>query len=272
MQAEPHNPLTPKARLALALAGLECLGPDAGVRDAIELASRLGFEAITIDAADKQTRPRLLDRSARRDLAAAMRRAELTSAGVELWLPPAHLDDPARADHAVSAMIAAIELAAELAALTHGQPCFVTAVRNARDGTITPAAREALQFITARASALGVEIGEAGWPAIESDAGSPLGVALDPAAIIAHGDDPVTALARLHSDGLLRAIRLNDLGRTGRVPPGSEAGRLDTEALIISAAALGLRQFMALDLAGIDPERQQPAAESIARRFGRRVK
>lgn len=264
--------MTPKARLAVALAGLERADEASGVRGAIEWAGRLGFEGIAIDAADKETRPRLLDRSARRDLAAAMRRSELVSAGVELWLPPAHLDDPARADHAVSAMIAAIELAAELAALTHGQPCFITTVRAARDGGITPVAREALHLITARASALGVEIGEAGWPAIESDAGSPLGVALDPAAIIAHGDDPVAALARLHTDGLLRAIRLNDLGRSGRVPVGSEAGRLDTEALIISAAALGARPMMVLDLAGLDAEQQLPAAERLVQRFGRRVK
>lgn len=264
--------MSPRARLAIALAGLDGELRASGVRSMLNWAGGLGFEAVAIDASHPETRPRSMDRSARRDLAAAMRRAEVASAGVELWLPAAHLDDPNKADHAVGALLAALELAADLAALTQGQPCLVTAVRTGRDGAISPGASEALGLLTARAGAIGAEIGEAGWPAVVSDAASPLGVALDPAAIISQGDDPVSALGRLHSDGLLRSVRLNDLGRTGRVPVGSQAGRLDAEALVFSAAALNLRQFMVLDLAGIDAEQQSAAASFAAERFGRRAR
>jgi hypothetical protein len=260
----------PRVRLGLSLAGVEVTPRQPGVRGLLEWAGDLGFESVAIDAANPETRPRLLDRSARRDLAAALRRSELSSAGVELWIPAAHLSDPARADHAAMALVAALELAAELAALTQGQPCLITTLRSEREEELSPVARSVLDLLVARATSVGAEIAEAGWPAIPSDAASPHGVALDPAAVIARGEDPVTALASLHGSGTLRAIRLNDLGRAGRVPVADGSGRLDAEAYAITAAALNVRQPFVLDLAGIDPETQESAARRAVERFGRR--
>ncbi|MEM7756072.1 MAG: hypothetical protein AAF297_10600, partial [Planctomycetota bacterium] len=67
---------------------------------AIGAVSAMGARAIQLDATRAGLRPRDLERSARRDLAATMRREELAFSGVDLWIPPHHFVDPDRADRA----------------------------------------------------------------------------------------------------------------------------------------------------------------------------
>lgn len=100
------------AGLALAIGTL----PDGDGRARIEAAKALGFRAIALDAT--VLRARDLDRSARRDLAAIFRRDGLAITGWDLPIPPAHFADPARADRAISAARATIELAGDIERLT----------------------------------------------------------------------------------------------------------------------------------------------------------
>ncbi|MGP1347050.1 MAG: hypothetical protein ACTS3F_10345 [Phycisphaerales bacterium] len=282
MGGEMGGAMSARVRLGVSLSGLRGFEEGDGIRSALEWAGRTGFEFVGIDAADARTRPRLLDRSARRDLASAMRRAELSLGCVELWIPAEHVDDAARADRAVAALLGGVELAGELAALAGGRACFVTALRSGggrsdadgdEDG-LSAGARAALELVEARAGALGVEVGEAGWPMLAGEAGSPVGVAVDPASIIAGGGDPVGGLSGAHGAGRLRAVRLNDLGRRGRVAVAGrgEGGRLDAEAFVMTAAALNVTHPLMLDLSGIAEERQRDSAAEVVRRFGRRVR
>ncbi|MEM7623482.1 MAG: hypothetical protein AAF235_09805, partial [Planctomycetota bacterium] len=88
-----------------------------GPKPAIDWAASLGLRRIQLDAAMPGLRARELGRSARRDLVAFMRRRGVTPSGLDLWIPAAHFASTEHADRAVSAVIDAIGLAAEAAAL-----------------------------------------------------------------------------------------------------------------------------------------------------------
>lgn len=81
---------------------------------AIERIAKLGMSAIQLDAALPGLRPRELDRTARRDLAATLRRSGLTLAGIDLLIPPDHFREAEHLDRAAAAALAALELAADL--------------------------------------------------------------------------------------------------------------------------------------------------------------
>ena len=85
-------------------------------RGALAAASRLGFRAVTISAARAGLRPRELDRSARRGLAAELRRLELHCTGIDLFLPREHYQRSEHVDRAIAAATGAIELADDLGA------------------------------------------------------------------------------------------------------------------------------------------------------------
>jgi len=101
----------PKAALATLGLGV----PDPGA--AIECASSLGIRAVSLDAAARGLRPRELSRSQRRGIAAALRRSGLDLAGLDLFIPPEHLVDPAHTSRAIGALESALTMSAEIAAL-----------------------------------------------------------------------------------------------------------------------------------------------------------
>ena len=107
------------ADLALAFFGLDPL-PEGNLKASIQWASRVGFRAVTLDA--KQVRGRDLDRSARRDLAAHLRRTEVAFAGLDLWIPSGHFRDDSNVDRAVGAVLDAISLCDDLATLDRLMP------------------------------------------------------------------------------------------------------------------------------------------------------
>src|SRR5688572_21716696 len=86
-----------------------------GARALIEWAAGLGYRAVQLDGTMAGLRARELDRSGRRDLAALLRRLELGYSGLDLWVPEAHFVDGAQQDRAVAAVVAGLELSAELA-------------------------------------------------------------------------------------------------------------------------------------------------------------
>src|SRR5690606_31973157 len=95
-----HLQLSVPVPIAISLAGLDQGGAPpivpwgAGARAAINWAAAAGWRAITLDATAPDTRSRALDNSARRDLASALRRAELAFAGLDLWIPAEHFTRP----------------------------------------------------------------------------------------------------------------------------------------------------------------------------------
>ena len=92
-------------RLAPTLGPLaELLAP----RSVFDRLSELGYRYVQLSAAQPGLRPRELDKSARRDLLATLRRREMSPAGVDLWIPPDHFLASATVDRAAEAVVEAI--------------------------------------------------------------------------------------------------------------------------------------------------------------------
>ncbi len=219
-------------------------------REGLAAARSLGVRAVQVSATQPGLRPRDLDQAARRDLLAALRRMELLLAGLDLWIPAAHFASPAEVDRAVDAATAAIELAADL-----GRVPVSVSLPPRGEGP----AEAAVQTLAQHAERFGVEIADhAAATALRAG----VGVGIDPAIVLAAGDDPAMAVASVGgAGGRLVTARLVDF-TTGamRAPLGEPDGRLD----VVSYRA-------ALDVAGyarpvvIDARQWRDARGGIAR-------
>lgn len=202
-----------------------CPWRDAPVREAVALATSLGYRAVQLDATHPEVRPRSLDRSARRDLAALLKRSELELTGLDLWLPPEHLASGANVERAGDAVVGAIALVRELAGLLPTGPALSLALPDEPDPHV-------MEAITAAAEREGVSLANHAWPAADSG-----DLGLDPALAIMAGTSPAKAVTTLGAR--LKSVRLSDAGVAGRVPVDSAGGRLDVPsfaaALTISA-------------------------------------
>jgi sugar phosphate isomerase/epimerase len=240
--------LTPP--LSIALCGLLPSAPSGpGPREQIPWARSAGFDAVHLNVAAPGVRPRELDRSARRDLAAIIRREGLALSGADLWLPPEHLLTPAHADRALAALSAAIELIAELSTLVHG-----TGVRSARPvlSTLLPPelSTDALDILASAAEHAGIRIADHALPPREPNPRiePALAIGIDPAAALAAGFDPAALVSRLGDR--LASARLSDISRTvggGRVIPGSREGRIDLLAYAVSLTTAEFKAFLCID-------------------------
>lgn len=249
-------PGAPTFRLAIALSGFadgaEPASPGDRVREHLAWAAASGFRGVALDATRIGTRARDLDRSARRDLAAAMRRAGLSSAGLDLFIPPSHFDDPAHTDRAVSAVTAALGLATELAALTQGDPIVCIALPE----RLGPWAHT----IVAEAERIGARVANCAWPPKDDAEPGPIGIGIDPAAALAAGADPGAAVARAGAS--LVAVRASDWNGVMRVPVGR--GRLDELAFRVAVAVSGFSGHVTVDPRGL-PDPRAGAAAAAAR-------
>lgn len=240
--------MLPKPELSLSLAGL---APDpgapwaAGPRAAIEWCAKAGFRAIQLDAAAAGIRPRELDRSARRDIAAVLRRGQLVLSGLDLWIPPEHLTDPSRSGRAIEAIAQAVELSSELTRLGAGPAAVVSVV-------LPPTlSDEAKRGIANHAEQHGARIADHTLPAATTapQPGSPIGIGLDPAALLLAGQDPAQTAAR--AGPALAAARLSDATMVGRAAWGQPGGRLDLTAYLAALAVGGYCRPLVLDLRGL---------------------
>ncbi|MFG0330159.1 MAG: hypothetical protein ACF8PN_09705 [Phycisphaerales bacterium] len=196
-------------------------------RPALKRIAEAGFRFVQLSAALPTMRPRELDRSARRDLLARLRRLELTLSGLDLWIPEEHFGDPAHGDRAMNATLEAIELAADLDRV----PLSMTLPRGMDAGLRSTLAD--------RADMCGVEIADfnrsvAGPDAGDTDDGDEeetpssaprvpaIGTGVDPATVLLGGGDPAKEVSRAAQ---LVSARFSDAARDGRRRPG--AGRLD---------------------------------------------
>lgn len=244
----------PRFHLSLALAGWR---EPPGVREQSAWAAEAGFRAVQLNAAAMDARPRDLDRSARRDLSATLRRNELTSSGVDLWIPPAHFTDPARADRAADAVSEALVFAADLASLTGGRAVVCVTLPDDAGAVGVVAA------IVDRARAAGTLLADASWPQVWTAAG--VAACVDPATIIAARQPGVTPAKAAASLGAGAAcLRLSDTASGARVEPG--AGELDLLAYAAALSVIADPGPPVLDLRGVD--RQHEAARNAMERCG----
>ena len=211
--------------------------------DAVAWVAAQGIRGIQWSATQAGMRPRELGESARRDIRALLARHELGCSGIDAMVPPAHLVDPQHAERAIDAIRAACELAADLgrAPVTVQLPDLPPEA-DARAGR---ARDEAIAAIVAAAERTGVAVADLGgavgapWP--------PVGVAIDPAAVLAGGGDPSAEAMR--AGRRLRAARIVDLHRTGmRAPVGvGGASRLDPLAYRVALETAGFDGLPVID-------------------------
>ena len=207
---------------------------DSPPRAALDRVRDLGFRAVQIGAGRPGLRPRELDRSARRDLLATLARRELILAGIDLWVPPGDLLDPARSPRAMDALLAAIDLAADL----DRRPLSV-----ALPGELEP---EMTGTLLAAASLRGVDLVD---HRVGADPGPDpvIRAGVDPAACLAGGVDPADEVIRLGQR--LGSARLVDLLTGGtRAPIGADhGGRLDVQSYRVALSAVGYRRPVVID-------------------------
>lgn len=262
----------PPPALGVSLAGLSFATAPA----LLQWAADAGFAALRVDAAAPGMRPRDLDRSARRDLAANLRRRQLRLAGLDLWIPPEHFANPAHADRAADAVAQAIDLAADLARL---EPDDATVcVSFPPRGDAADPAEAVLASLAQRADAAGVDLADFAIPSRGADAAH-LRVGLDPAALLQRGLDPAAEASR--AGARLAAASLADTDGVARRVPGIAAalspaahslviarpgaaskGRLDLPTYLIALATASYARPIVLDLRGVADQR--PAAEAFA--------
>ncbi len=254
------NPLDDLAPPALALAGLRSdkafrASEASRPREPIDAAARLGFRAVVLDATAPGLRPRDLDRSSRRDLASVLRRQELAFAGLELWIPPEHYALAEHADRAAGACAGAIDLAADLARESSGQPIVSTSFPRALEGERLALFGGVLRGLIEHADRAGVTLADHALPLGEAqhgtvEPGSPLGVGIDPAAILLRDGDPVADAGKWGDR--VRVARWSDADSVSRVAPSNpSAGRLDLLAYAATVASATGAGRLVVDLRGV---------------------
>ncbi len=198
------------------------------VRKAVVQLAAQRFTALQLDAALSGIRPRDLDQRARRDLTALLARHDLRLAGLDLFVPRRHYLADEHIDRALSATVAAIELAADL-----GRVPVSLAM------PVADMPRDALDAVVNAADGHGVRVAVHAEDQLDEllawvkDVDLPcVGCGLDPAALITHGQDPLDALQQVGSR--LAIGRLSDAGAGDAVRCLPGAGELDVIAYRIA--------------------------------------
>ncbi|MFW6060130.1 MAG: sugar phosphate isomerase/epimerase family protein [Phycisphaeraceae bacterium] len=218
------------------------------VRAGLERIAGRGFATVQLDATLHGIRPRELDRQARRELLGVVRRRNLRLGGVDLFIPRKHYLEADHVDRAMSATVAAIELAADLGRVPLSLTLPVrqlpvdlaSAIVEAADGHSVRVAVHAEDQL----DALQAWVEEVDLPA--------LGAAIDPAALLARGHDPAQVAQRFGAH--LTVARLSDVAR-GSVEeeaddPTLSQGGGESVRCTVGAGELDLLAYrVALDLA-----------------------
>lgn len=213
-------------------------------RKAIDLLSSRSCRGVQIDARAEGTRPWELGPSARKDLVGHVQRRGMVLAGLDLWLPTSAFLEKDTIERAVDRTLECIDLAADL-----GHCPISMYLPNSND---SPEIDSALEVILARADGQGVRIADhapEAWKVEPVDVHCH-GLGLDPATLLAAGEDP--AAAAIAWGDRLASARLIDLtdGGVRTVPMPGGHGRLD---LVSYKIALGLNagvRCIVVDLRG----------------------
>jgi sugar phosphate isomerase/epimerase len=244
--------MMPRGELSLSLAGLEDkpAAPWAGgPRRAIEWSANTGYRWVQLDG--RVLRARELSRSARRDLAALMRRLNVGLSGIDLWIRPEYLAKDTVSERAVEAVIGALSLAADLRGLIDRAQAVVA--------VSLPAEVDAalIEELGSAAERVGAVLADHAWP--ERKDGR-IGVGVDPVAIAAAGDDVIRAVSGMAH--IPAAARWSAAGSGGRVLPGS--GSLDAVAYDAVLWTRGYTGPRVVDLRDV-PEPAAMALDALAR-------
>ena len=216
------------------------------IRWAGESARANGLRWVTLDGTRPGFRARELDRSARRDLASSLRRAEVGFAGLDLFIPPNDFVDASTQDRAVHAVLSGLELVHDLA-----EPLASQASRVVSFELPDSVGADVLGTLESAAARAGVQLADHTWPPRAVEGAAAIGTGLDPVRIVEAEDSPGKAAAR--AGEALVAARLGDRNTAGRCPVGEPSGKLDLTAYAASLATVGL-PTVALDLRGLtDP-------------------
>lgn len=195
---------------------------------AFDAAAALGLAGVQLDAADPSMRPRELGESARRDVAAALRRRGLACSGVDCLVPAERFQDPARVERALEAVHGALELAEAL-----GRVAVCVQLPEAHtDSTL---------HLQAEACRRGVPLADI---TVRAPTGS---VCVDPAAWLAASIDVASEVASLGPR--VAAARVVDLLRSGLRGPIGEPGaaRLDAMAYRLALEVAGFQGLPVID-------------------------
>ena len=209
-------------------------------RRVIERVAAMGFRHLQLDADRDELRPRDLGRSGRRDLAATLRRASLVVIGIDAWIPPARFLDTGAVDEAITRVVEAVGLAADLGSC----PVSLTLPAAIEDAA---AGREVIAALLDAGRDRAVVLVDHGVPPLpEAD----IGAGIDPPAWLAADEDPVAAVTRLR-DRLMSARLCDRLASGSRAPIGAGGdGGLDVKAYRTALAAGGFRRPVVLDARG----------------------
>jgi len=223
-------------------------------RAAIDAIRALGVRGITLDASRSGLRPRELGRSARRDLAALLRRNELEFTGLDLWVPPEHFTNPSTAQRAIDAVGQALQLSGELAPLVGGRSQPVVSVLLPTD-----LSSDSRSTLGAFAMQHGAMLADHALMTDDQQPAPGVRVGIDPVFYLTDGSSPGKAVTRAGSD--LVSARLSDTTAMGRCVVGAQGGKLDLQsyagALIVSG-----QQWVTLDVRDF-PEPGAAVAKSI---------
>ncbi|MBL4591362.1 MAG: hypothetical protein JKY96_05320, partial [Phycisphaerales bacterium] len=107
--------------ISVSFAGAQIPASDGSPRAMLDWGRSVGARGVVLDGARAGFRAREIGRSARRDLAASMRRREIEIAGIDLWIPAEHFALPEHCGRAVEVVIQTCVLASELASLVGGR-------------------------------------------------------------------------------------------------------------------------------------------------------
>lgn len=217
---------------------------------------------ITLDASTPDFRPRALTRSARRDLAASLRRRELEFTGLDLWIPPEHFADPTHTHRAINALSQAATLTVELATLVAGRSQPVLSIVLPEE--MNPTDRAAIGAIAQSTGALIADHQPQSSASSESTSESSpepsqptpgIDIGIDPVMILLTGNSPGKAItqASAHASTHLASVRLSDLNSMGRCPVGAPGSKLDLQSYAGALLVAG-KEWITLDLRALpDP-------------------
>ncbi len=221
--------------LSLAVAGLEDSGRP---RDQLAAIAAAGYRWVQINAAQAGFRPRELDASARRDLAASLSRSGLRLSGLDLFIAREDFENAAKIDRAMAAAVGAAELLRDMMTLRAADP-------GAAVSLVIGAGMAESTSLAQYAEHIGVQFAD--HAAVPDDR---LSMGVDPALLLSAGVDPGKAVFERQTR--LVAARLSDATLVGRCELG--AGRLDILGYAMALAAVGFQNPIVADMRGL----QQP--------------
>ncbi|MBX3323818.1 MAG: sugar phosphate isomerase/epimerase [Phycisphaeraceae bacterium] len=229
--------------LSLALAGLDDSGRP---REQLAAIAAAGYRWVQINAAQAGFRPRELDASARRDLAASLSRSGLRLSGLDLFIAREDFENAAKIDRAMAAAVGAAELLRDMMALRAAEPGAAVSV-------IIGVGMAETASLAQCADQVGVQFAD---HAAAPDDRLSLGV--DPALLLSAGADPAKAVFERQTR--LVAARLGDANLVGRCELG--AGRLDILGYAMALAAVGFHNPVVADMRGL-PQPYESATRAL---------